>query len=195
MSGKVDASLRQRLMRGPLADSDGRAAHRAVELRLDGVPDDPLPVTLFIDGQLRKSWSSPPYLFDWATHVETFGTHPAAAHRVKAMAGGASAEIELYVVAAAAGDCNQDGKVDDADVEAVSAEITDGDGADPEATPGGTHAGNPGCDANQDNVDDIVVGPGPVQKSYLEIYSGKNASLLRSTTVFDPSFLGGIFVG
>jgi asparagine synthase (glutamine-hydrolysing) len=52
MSGKLDPALRDSLFRGPLATVDGAAARRAVESRLDGVPDDPLPATLFIDAQL-----------------------------------------------------------------------------------------------------------------------------------------------
>ena len=52
MSGRVDAGLRSRLMRGPLEGLDGAAARNAVLERLDGVSDDPLPTTLYIDGQL-----------------------------------------------------------------------------------------------------------------------------------------------
>jgi asparagine synthase (glutamine-hydrolysing) len=52
MSGRLDGSLRARLLRGPLAELDGQAARRAVAARLDGVPDDPLPTTLYIDAQL-----------------------------------------------------------------------------------------------------------------------------------------------
>ncbi len=52
MSGRLDGNLRRTLMRGPLQDLDGEAAHRAVLARLGGLPDDPLPVTLYIDAQL-----------------------------------------------------------------------------------------------------------------------------------------------
>ena len=52
MSGKLDLGLRDRLFRGPLAELDGQAARRAVASRLDGLPDDPLPATLYIDAQL-----------------------------------------------------------------------------------------------------------------------------------------------
>jgi asparagine synthase (glutamine-hydrolysing) len=52
MSGKLDGVLRQRVFTGPLAELDGQAARRAVSARLDGVPDDPLPATLYIDAQL-----------------------------------------------------------------------------------------------------------------------------------------------
>jgi asparagine synthase (glutamine-hydrolysing) len=52
MSGKLDPAVRAELFTGPLAATDGLAARRAVEQRLDGVPDDPLPATLYIDGQL-----------------------------------------------------------------------------------------------------------------------------------------------
>jgi asparagine synthase (glutamine-hydrolysing) len=52
MSGKVDAEQRALLVRGPLAELEGDAARRAVQARLDGVADDPLTATLYIDGQL-----------------------------------------------------------------------------------------------------------------------------------------------
>jgi asparagine synthase (glutamine-hydrolysing) len=52
MSGKLDGAMRQRLLRGPLAELDGQAAHRVVAERLNGVADDPLPATLYIDPQL-----------------------------------------------------------------------------------------------------------------------------------------------
>jgi asparagine synthase (glutamine-hydrolysing) len=52
MSGKLDESMRKHLLRGPLADLDGGAAGRVVASRLNGVPDDPLPATLYIDQQL-----------------------------------------------------------------------------------------------------------------------------------------------
>ena len=52
MSGRMDDDLRRRLTRGPLAPLDGKAARDAVLERLNGVVDDPLPATLYIDGQL-----------------------------------------------------------------------------------------------------------------------------------------------
>jgi len=52
MSGRVDGALRQSLMRGPLAALNGGAARDAVLSRLDGIDDDPLPATLYIDAQL-----------------------------------------------------------------------------------------------------------------------------------------------
>jgi asparagine synthase (glutamine-hydrolysing) len=52
MSGNLSDGLRSELICGPLARLEPGAARRAVEARLDGVPDDPLPVTLFLDGQL-----------------------------------------------------------------------------------------------------------------------------------------------
>jgi asparagine synthase (glutamine-hydrolysing) len=52
MSGHVDDGLRARLVRGPLGTLDGGAAARAVRRCLDGFPDDPLPATLYLDGQL-----------------------------------------------------------------------------------------------------------------------------------------------
>jgi asparagine synthase (glutamine-hydrolysing) len=52
MSSHVDDDLRSRLFCGPLAELDGRAARRAVESRLGDVEDEPLPATLYVDGQL-----------------------------------------------------------------------------------------------------------------------------------------------
>jgi len=52
MSNKLDDDLRRRLLRGPLADTDGRGALRAVDALLNGGPDHPLGTTLFLDGQL-----------------------------------------------------------------------------------------------------------------------------------------------
>jgi asparagine synthase (glutamine-hydrolysing) len=51
MSGQLDGELGRELLRGPLRAADG-AARRAIAARLDGVVDDPLPVTLFLDAQL-----------------------------------------------------------------------------------------------------------------------------------------------
>jgi asparagine synthase (glutamine-hydrolysing) len=52
MSGALTPALRQKIVRGPLAELDGTAALRAVSYRLRDVPDAPLPATLFLDGQL-----------------------------------------------------------------------------------------------------------------------------------------------
>jgi asparagine synthase (glutamine-hydrolysing) len=52
MSGHVHGGMRRDLMRGPLAELDGNAARRAVNACMDGFPDDPLPATLYLDGQL-----------------------------------------------------------------------------------------------------------------------------------------------
>jgi asparagine synthase (glutamine-hydrolysing) len=52
MSGQLDGDLRDRLVRGPLAELDGRTALRAARDCLNGVPDDPLSATLYLDGQL-----------------------------------------------------------------------------------------------------------------------------------------------
>ena len=52
MSGRVDADMRARLFRGPLAELDGGAPRRAVIAHLNGFSDDPLPTTLFLDAQL-----------------------------------------------------------------------------------------------------------------------------------------------
>jgi len=52
MSSKLDETERRRLARGELAALDGGAAERAVRALLGDVPDDPLPTTLYLDGQL-----------------------------------------------------------------------------------------------------------------------------------------------
>jgi asparagine synthase (glutamine-hydrolysing) len=51
MSGRVDEHMRLELFRGPLAELDGGASRRTVVALADGAPDDPLAITLFIDGQ------------------------------------------------------------------------------------------------------------------------------------------------
>jgi asparagine synthase (glutamine-hydrolysing) len=52
MSGRVDDSLRRELYRGELAETDGRAAMRAIAPLAAGIADEPLAATLHIDGQL-----------------------------------------------------------------------------------------------------------------------------------------------
>jgi asparagine synthase (glutamine-hydrolysing) len=52
MSGNLSPGLRERLVRGPLAELDGGAALRTLRDRLGGIGDDPLPATLYLDGQL-----------------------------------------------------------------------------------------------------------------------------------------------
>ena len=52
MSGALAPSLRNRLVRGPLAELDGGAALRAIDYRLGDVPDAPLPAALYLDAQL-----------------------------------------------------------------------------------------------------------------------------------------------
>jgi asparagine synthase (glutamine-hydrolysing) len=52
MSGALSPSLRGELVRGPLAELDGNAALRAISYRLGDFPDEPLPATLYLDGQL-----------------------------------------------------------------------------------------------------------------------------------------------
>jgi asparagine synthase (glutamine-hydrolysing) len=52
MSGALGGDLRARLATGPLAELDGAAALRAISYRLGDVGDDPLPATLYLDGQL-----------------------------------------------------------------------------------------------------------------------------------------------
>jgi len=52
MSGRVGPELRLELFRGPLGALDGGSAHRAVRALAGDVADDPLPATLYVDGQL-----------------------------------------------------------------------------------------------------------------------------------------------
>jgi asparagine synthase (glutamine-hydrolysing) len=52
MSGQFDHGLRADLARGPLAELDGGAALRAVRATINGLEDDPLAATLYLDGQL-----------------------------------------------------------------------------------------------------------------------------------------------
>jgi asparagine synthase (glutamine-hydrolysing) len=52
MSGRLDGRERARLVRGPLAALDGRAALRRVETLADGAHGDPLAETLYLDAQL-----------------------------------------------------------------------------------------------------------------------------------------------
>src|SRR6185503_11313885 len=52
MSGNIGDDLRRRLVRGPLADVNGDAALGILRARLGSVDDDPLPATLYLDGQL-----------------------------------------------------------------------------------------------------------------------------------------------
>jgi asparagine synthase (glutamine-hydrolysing) len=52
MSGQFDGGLRAQLARGPLAELDGGAALRAVQASMNGLADDPLAATLYLDGQL-----------------------------------------------------------------------------------------------------------------------------------------------
>ena len=52
MSGDIDDDRRRILFRGPLAETDGTSAAQAILSHVDGVSDDPLAATLFLDGQL-----------------------------------------------------------------------------------------------------------------------------------------------
>jgi asparagine synthase (glutamine-hydrolysing) len=52
MTGYLDPAARTRLYRGPLTGANGVGALAAVRSRLDGLPDDPLPATLYLDAQL-----------------------------------------------------------------------------------------------------------------------------------------------
>ena len=52
MASRLDAPLRSELFSGALGELDGTAARTAVASRLNGLPDDPLPATLYVDAQL-----------------------------------------------------------------------------------------------------------------------------------------------
>src|SRR6185437_5405484 len=52
MSGRLRPDVRQRLVRGPLAELDGRKALAIAGERLGSVGDDPLPAALYLDAQL-----------------------------------------------------------------------------------------------------------------------------------------------
>src|SRR5262249_21836100 len=51
-SGRLGPGLRAELVRGPLAELDGRTALRIARERLGRVGNDPLPAALYLDGQL-----------------------------------------------------------------------------------------------------------------------------------------------
>jgi asparagine synthase (glutamine-hydrolysing) len=51
-SGNLDDSVRSTLVRGPLAELDGKAAERAVRRAGADIPEDPLPGALYLDAQL-----------------------------------------------------------------------------------------------------------------------------------------------
>lgn len=50
-------------------------------------------------------------------------------------------------------------------------------------------------DFNSDGVLDLVVGPGSGRISKVRIFNGPTLTLVREQTAFDPTFLGGAFVG
>ena len=52
MSGQLDEPLRRELFRGPLTRTDGSLARRSITRLTGGLADDPLPATLYLDGQL-----------------------------------------------------------------------------------------------------------------------------------------------
>jgi asparagine synthase (glutamine-hydrolysing) len=52
MSGQLDGPLRGALLRGPLASSDGDRLRRSIAGLTEGLVDDPLPATLYLDGRL-----------------------------------------------------------------------------------------------------------------------------------------------
>jgi hypothetical protein len=50
-------------------------------------------------------------------------------------------------------------------------------------------------DANGDGRLDIITGPGPGAPSVVNAIDGSTLQGIYNFTAFDPSFLGGIFVG
>jgi hypothetical protein len=50
-------------------------------------------------------------------------------------------------------------------------------------------------DLDGDNEMDIIVGPGAGRRSIIRIYDGSTQTLAREYSAFDPTFLGGAFVG
>jgi uncharacterized repeat protein (TIGR01451 family) len=50
-------------------------------------------------------------------------------------------------------------------------------------------------DIDNDGLGDLVVSPGAGRGPNVRIYSGGSLGLIRETSAFDPSFLGGVFVG
>jgi uncharacterized repeat protein (TIGR01451 family) len=50
------------------------------------------------------------------------------------------------------------------------------------------------ADVNGDGVDDIITGPGPGGGPHVEVFSGRDGSLLLSFFAYDPSFAGGVAV-
>jgi asparagine synthase (glutamine-hydrolysing) len=53
MSGRASSDLRRRLARNELAALDGKSGERIIRSRLNGVPDEPVAATLYLDAQLE----------------------------------------------------------------------------------------------------------------------------------------------
>jgi hypothetical protein len=51
------------------------------------------------------------------------------------------------------------------------------------------------ADVNGDGKADIVTGPGPSSVSEIRVFSGADNTKLREFLAFDPTFIGGVFVG
>jgi hypothetical protein len=130
-------------------------------VRLQAVGRDVAIETLevWVDGALRNRVSGGPPSIDWAAFRETLGAHVQAAHQLTVVAIDRTGQrhqkrTTVRVVPPVRGDCDSNGVLNGADSAAADAEATDGDGSDPESTPGGTFLGSPACDANDDNVVD-----------------------------------------
>ena len=50
-------------------------------------------------------------------------------------------------------------------------------------------------DVDGDSIPDLIVSPGPGRSATVRLDSGAQATQIREFTAFDPSFLGGVFVG
>src|SRR5439155_13424836 len=49
-------------------------------------------------------------------------------------------------------------------------------------------------DVTGDSVPDVVTAPGPGMPAVIEVFDGATGGLVRATTAFEPSFVGGCFV-
>jgi asparagine synthase (glutamine-hydrolysing) len=96
MSGALSPTLRRELVRGPLAVLDGNAALRAISYRLGDFPDEPLPATLFLDGQLGLADDMLHY-FDRASMAHSLEVRvPFLDHHVVELCGSIPANLKVH---------------------------------------------------------------------------------------------------